>query len=38
MKTANKLWRALTGLATMFSSRPMGDYGQYLTDTVQYHH
>ena len=38
MKALLSLWKTITGLGIIFSSRPVNNYGQYLTDTVKYHH
>ena len=38
MNAFKNVWRCLASLAVIFSPRPAGSYGQYLNDTVRYHH
>ena len=38
MTTLRKIWQGLAGLGIIFNTRPSASYGQFLTDTVQYHH
>ena len=38
MKALKKIWQGLKSVAILFSPRPSASYGQYLSDTVQYHH